>query len=358
MTRHWSDEISPRVFFKKFVSSRRPAVLSSRNSDFLKTEFSNAMLGQIVGDLEVEVEDKTEGPFGSTDVGSRKVMRFESEFLSSLDTGNFYLTTQEVSESRGLPDDFAPVLVRRLIDAGLVPLQLPIAGNLVLDNVNIWMGSSSRKTSSGFHHDFHDNFYFLIRGTKTFRLVSPDRFQATHGRAHVHSNGFVSYIPGLRADGADLVDLLKLKGSAMDLEKAEELELDRALALKRRKSLSPPNFCLERSAPDYAVEVTLKAGEILYLPAGYFHEVLSQDDADEEGHLAFNYWYHPPSEKSFDNPYPDRFWASRALKIARRLEIRELANISRLSIVKRLKRRPLCRHYTKQQMRSFLVRHL
>ena len=70
-----------------------------------------------------------------------------------------------------------------------------------------------------------------------------------------------------------------------------------------------PKF-VERS-PECVV-VVLKAGQSLYLPAGWFHSVTSMgsDDADEDDgssdgiHMAINYWYHPPDNlDNFENPY-------------------------------------------------------
>jgi hypothetical protein len=73
--------------------------------------------------------------------------------------------------------------------------------------------------------------------------------------------------------------------------------------------------------------VRVQAGEMLYLPASWWHCVWSYttassadedaavpDDDDDEPvhpfHLATNYWYHPPDQlDSFTQPYKDDFWA-------------------------------------------------
>ena len=53
---------------------------------------------------------------------------------------------------------------------GDFPLRPRLAGALVPQNVNLWMGhTKSGGSSSGLHHDFHDNLYVLLRGKKTFR---------------------------------------------------------------------------------------------------------------------------------------------------------------------------------------------
>lgn len=55
---------------------------------------------------------------------------------------------------------------------GDFPLRPKLAGALVPQNVNLWMGhTKSGGSSSGLHHDFHDNLYVLLRGKKTFRCA-------------------------------------------------------------------------------------------------------------------------------------------------------------------------------------------
>ena len=55
----------------------------------------------------------------------------------------------------------------------------------------------------------------------------------------------------------------------------------------------------ERARETKRAEAELRAGEALYLPAGWFHEVTSSGGA----HAALNYWFHPPTEDAFDAPY-------------------------------------------------------
>ena len=58
----------------------------------------------------------------------------------------------------------------------------------------------------------------------------------------------------------------------------------------------------------------IEAGSMLYLPASWFHEVTSfaaanaEGDGSSSGHLAMNYWFHPPDGSSFDAPYSTEFW--------------------------------------------------
>lgn len=81
---------------------------------------------------------------------------------------------------------------------------LLLSRNLVLHQHNLWMGHSSEGTSTGLHHDFHDNLYVVIRGQKTFRLYSPRcaELLKTVGKiARIHDNGLIAYDMMRRSDG-------------------------------------------------------------------------------------------------------------------------------------------------------------
>jgi hypothetical protein len=64
------------------------------------------------------------------------------------------------------------------------------------------------------------------------------------------------------------------------------------------------------------LELELHAGQMLYLPAGWFHEVSSDGGGAGDGlHCALNYWYHPPKLGTpFERPHGrdgQPFWESR-----------------------------------------------
>lgn len=63
--------------------------------------------------------------------------------------------------------------------------------------------------------------------------------------------------------------------------------------------LALPEAEIKRRFPQFpgvgeALEVTVEAGQALYLPASWFHEVTSFGGADNCMHVAVNYWFHPP----------------------------------------------------------------
>ena len=76
---------------------------------------------------------------------------------------------------------------------------------------------------------------------------------------------------------------------------------------------------------DKVMTFELKEGDMLYIPAGWYHEVLSYggdglharkdnitggvDDTCSKTHMALNFWFHPPDDlNNFDEPYTSSFW--------------------------------------------------
>lgn len=91
-------------------------------------------------------------------------------------------------------------------------------------SVNLWLGNSSDGTSSGLHHDYHDNLYILLRGKKTFTIFSPADAHSmyTYGKIRQQwPNGLITYKGRpTRADGAGGSNLLHytLRKAGEDLD--------------------------------------------------------------------------------------------------------------------------------------------
>lgn len=99
--------------------------------------------------------------------------------------------------------------------------------------MNLWIGASAAGSSSGLHHDYHDNLYFLLQGRKRFRLFCPSEAPRlyTVGRlVRIHANGRVNYegFP-TRADGSDLDAERAREASARLAQAEDEDEEERAL---------------------------------------------------------------------------------------------------------------------------------
>ncbi|KAL0589365.1 hypothetical protein ABG067_002584 [Albugo candida] len=399
-------EIDPKLFFERYIATRTPVVLEGALADScftsLKKWQSNEYLDALSGEELVQVEYRANEleAFGQ---GREIEMRFHS-FLQLQDRGDelHYLTTQDVEEGNsGRPELMAP-FVQRLSDD--FPLRPAIMGNLIPQNINVWMGHAKNGASSGLHHDYHDNMYILLRGKKSFRLYSPADAERLYTRgklAYVHHNGRINYEGEITTSyGADpsseaaslaatekeeaeqaliLAERALENGDlgAKDAFEKAELRLEAAMdailsaeygdesdiegesssindsdegearddpqdedytsspassmAPKRRKVdrtvANPLNFSkidaqllqdptsreqLNTLYPEFqhaqAAFCEVNAGDILYLPASWFHEVRSYGASD--GHLALNYWFHPPDQLSnYEEPYSSPFWS-------------------------------------------------
>ena len=72
-------------------------------------------------------------------------------------------------------------------------------------------------------------------------------------------------------------------------------------------SESTTKFDLSKVTSPFVVDIG--AGEMLYLPASWWHEVTSSspDSNTCNVHMAFNYWFYPPDGlETFDEPYRDQ----------------------------------------------------
>ncbi|KAI5964196.1 uncharacterized protein KGF55_002138 [Candida pseudojiufengensis] len=251
-----------------------------------------------------------------------------------------------------------------------------------LESLNNNRSIPSNGTSSGLHHDHADNLYILVQGLKRFTIFSPIDCENlfTVGKIFkIFNNGIIDYDnstnsnwKSIRDDGAIIEEILHWeKAKATDPKEIERLDeliakheeqqkLNKDEKEKSDSSISndPPSFSkippallhldeisdpkIKQHLVEFAnkyfpgflklnkMTVWLYPGEMLYLPAGWFHEVSSfgddDNDEDEEDneslkdkiekfnekssniHIALNYWFIPPNNLDFNKPYQDSYW--------------------------------------------------
>lgn len=233
-------------FFARFVATRTPVVLKQPKPEALDPAWHGdrfrdpAYLCERAGACKVKVERASDGAFG---LGlPRQVMPF-AKFMASLARGDerLYLTTQYddggggggeagagEDDALGTEMDVFQEALRSLCppptscflaDFNIVPR---LMGNLLPQQVNLWVGNSKTGSSSGLHHDRHDNMYYLARGRKRFVLFPPQ--QAPHLRMHgqvasVFPNGLIAYAAqgdDARADGLSTLEALVLRFKYME----------------------------------------------------------------------------------------------------------------------------------------------
>eukprot|EP00397_Hematodinium_sp_SG-2012_P048523 GEMP01055636.1.p1 GENE.GEMP01055636.1~~GEMP01055636.1.p1 ORF type:complete len:301 (+),score=49.20 GEMP01055636.1:467-1369(+) len=221
---------------------------------------------------------------------------------------------------------------------------------LVPSQYNAWCGHANAASRTPLHHDFHDNLYVLLSGHKEFHIFPLKKKIATGGKQYRFPNGLISYVRGLREDGAPQECVAAWKQSRIEvkiahieaaikessvaaerkklqssLDKAEaELDtiLDDILAhqlsrSKPRQVHGGPLHFAQKSAIEigHPIVIKMNPGDALYLPASTFHEVHSTSGGDLF-HFALNMWFHPPrSNAPFQQPYEDDFWLHRFQEI-------------------------------------------
>jgi len=299
----WDEEkLTPEIFFRDYVSKRRPVVLippkasssssSPKSTSTIPTSFpylkwTPQYLKEKAGDAMVTVEQREHHDddddddqqqsqdsscptsYSSTKISTKRTfgqgkstkMTFAS-FIETIQNTNqnesdVYLTTQDLHyDEEGRPSILSSPCAELLggegkgggkEEEGGFPLRPSILGNLIPMTINLWWGKSSSGTSSGLHHDYHDNLYHLIKGTKTFALFSPKdacKLYTVGDIAKVHPNGRICYHQdhddnnGVITSGGGAADTSKkgngdvttavyADGSNEDARKAMELEKQR-----------------------------------------------------------------------------------------------------------------------------------
>lgn len=187
-------------------------------------------------------------------------------------------------------------------------------------------------TSTGLHHDHADNIYVLAQGKKRFTLYSPDYapdLYTVGDVRYIYDTGVIDYFrnekaknwSSIRADGGCIESCSNTVQSTETEEKVDPpsfsrippalLHLDQVDEETRKKleKYTKDNFPLFYPVRNSSVKVTLEEGDLLYLPAGWFHEVTSFGDEDKNNvHVAVNYWFVPPDGSTSEQPYSDKVW--------------------------------------------------
>ena len=222
-------EVTPEEFFVRYISPRQPIKFHNQllsDVPWNVNLWTNQYLKDLAGRSQVKVEYRQDSSarFGQ---GNERTMEF-GEFIDQISSGNqsLYLTTQKLNYSaEGQPMIVSHPITELLED---IPLRPKIMGNLIPQNINLWMGSSDRPTSSGLHHDFHDNLYILLRGQKTLVLYPPSEYRNMYlvGKvSQLHPNGRFNYQgQPTRADGSSIGSEEALKASKLLDEAVLRLE--------------------------------------------------------------------------------------------------------------------------------------
>ncbi|GAA5904713.1 hypothetical protein JCM6882_008354 [Rhodosporidiobolus microsporus] len=300
--------------FSRFVAANRPVVVRGGGIGAVPAldKWSDQYLNDRLGDKEVQI---SVSPLGNADsivsglfVEPASVSMPLSQLFSKLreEEGDvrgeatspvFYLQTQNGNlgdEYVGLQEDVGmegPAWAREVF--GEPP-----------DAVNVWMGGRRSKTSM--HKDPYENIYLVVRGTKTFTLMPPVEGYCLHEQLFPHATYTYNPSPSpssssspfsiQKSDPELLVPWIPVDPLAPDLAQYPRFELARPM------------------------KVTLRKGDMLYLPALWYH-LVEQDvgpgpspssASDVQAAIAVNWWT--------DMRHEGHFWST--LQFVRRAVLR------------------------------------
>lgn len=163
------------------------------------------------------------------------------------------------------------------------------------DAVNFWLGSS--RSTTAMHKDNYENIYAQIRGQKHFALLPP---LATAG---VNEQTLPAMTYSLRSRSQHGHDGTNVCLTSTDLEAVVDVPHEEVPGIVTWDVDAPTERSTAYSALVRPLRVTLEEGDLLYLPACWYHKV-SQSCGDEDFCCAVNYWY--------DMEFAGSFWATHA----------------------------------------------
>eukprot|EP01064_Diplonema_japonicum_P001966 TRINITY_DN11292_c0_g1_i1.p1 TRINITY_DN11292_c0_g1~~TRINITY_DN11292_c0_g1_i1.p1 ORF type:complete len:329 (+),score=81.77 TRINITY_DN11292_c0_g1_i1:99-1085(+) len=276
-------------FYREFVAGRKPCVMEGGLTEWRGLwEWDKKTLETRMGDSKVTVAVTPNGRADAlTDVGGRTLFMRPDEqllsfkdFSSQLHEQNPHRVLYAQKQNNSFNEEYAPL--HEDITDNLHNMGRTIFGSEP-EAVNFWMGSDA--TVSSMHRDHYENLYAVVRGSKTFTLVPP--WESSFIPYTEHKEGMWKE----DGEGSFKVEPLDSSVKWVDVDPSDPNAAEK--------------YPLWANA--HPLTVTVEAGDVLYLPSTWYHEV-SQCGDDDGVTIAVNYWW--------DMHYDTNFWM---LEAARRV---------------------------------------
>ncbi|GAX11696.1 hypothetical protein FisN_7Lh066 [Fistulifera solaris] len=150
--------------------------------------------------------------------------------------------------------------------------------------VNLWMGNE--RSVSSMHKDHYENLFYVASGEKLFTLCPPAdapflyEQKCESGRFHWDADRreWMVHLEDDADDNPSVDEPVQTRWIAADVTMKHNVEYSQAFSLLRYT---------------HPVEVKVKEGELLYLPALWFHRVTQTRET-----VGVNYWY----DMKFESP--------------------------------------------------------
>ncbi|KJX94163.1 jmjc domain-containing protein 7 [Zymoseptoria brevis] len=289
-----SDEPSP-LEFMRYVARNRPFVVRNAAKDWPAVrKWDTKYLSRVLHRQDVRVAVTPKGnadavvsdqKIGLLFAEPHEIVEPFEDFLSYVqeDSSPSSDTTINVKYAQPQNDSLRTEYSSLFTD---VPPTIPFA-TIALeqdpDAVNFWLGNSRSTTS--IHKDNYENIYVQIRGQKHFTLLPPIEMACVNetplpfGRYHPDPENGAQLEARINADDEELRPVPIWDPDKPDVRSTRYSKLSRPL------------------------RVTLNEGDMMYLPALWYHKV-GQGNGEEGFACSVNYWY--------DMEFGGGFWASNA----------------------------------------------
>ncbi|EWC47650.1 hypothetical protein DRE_03270 [Drechslerella stenobrocha 248] len=304
------DEPPSPLEFLRIVSRNRPVIIRNAMTDWPAMGAGNGdrrwtthYLKAQMGDAQVMV---AETPFGNADSivsheGTEYFVKPHTQTHAFTPFMNSLLSTNSLANP-------PTVLYAQSQDSNLtheyqslsrdVPPSIPwasIAIDQAPDALNLWIGN--HHSVSSLHKDPYENLYGVVLGTKVFTLINPFGVAAAQEK-HVRAATYAKK----EGDGGN-AEFIVTPDQVDELEEREQsaigwpsVDLDAYFALPEEERCAPlerisdadPFKWVKLSTP---MRFEVHAGEMLYLPALWYHQVAQRVDDHEGVCVAVNYWY-------------------------------------------------------------------
>ncbi|XP_022083577.1 jmjC domain-containing protein 7-like isoform X5 [Acanthaster planci] len=156
--------------------------------------------------------------------------------------------------------------------------EFPFAQDLLTRrHLNIWLGDGN--TLGKLHFDPFDNFLCQIRGKKQLTLFDP----------HDNSKMYEGHIPEAE------LGYNRVSGQF----RRKKLQDSTAMVMAPVDIVDPDFERFPAFAEARPLNCTINEGDVLFMPAFWWHEVQSYPNVTEGRNLAVNFWYEPFLTKEF-----------------------------------------------------------
>lgn len=188
-----------------------------------------------------------------------------------------------------------------LWDSGLFPTSFDWAeqafGVGPPDAVNLWIGNEL--SVSSMHKDHYENLFYVLSGIKVFTICPPADAPFLYEREC--SSGSFSTRRNSTDDSTDDDDgdCWRVQRHVQEADQSSSVEVRWIAANVHDKSNNDPGQVDDKDCEypllryTHPITITVREGEMLYLPALWFHSVTQTTET-----VAMNYWY----DMKFDSP--------------------------------------------------------